>query len=449
MKKIVLLSLLSVFAVTTNSGAQTIYTIAGTGVAGFSGDTGVATGAKVYGPSGIAVDGAGNTYFSDYYNQRVRRISSSGNITTVAGNGTAGFTGDNVIGNSTRLNNPMGLAADAYGNVYIADKGNNRIRKIDSSGYITTIAGTGTGGYTGDNGPATDAQLFNPTGVAVDNWGNVYIADKANNAVRKIDAAGMITTIAGNGNQGYNGDTWPSATLANLYAPSGVAVDNMGNVYIADESNNRVRKVDTFNKISTIMGRGIAGFTADGVMATNSEIYQPNSVSVDAYGNVYVSDQLNYMIRKVDHNTNSVVTIAGKHGVSSFNGDTGLAVNALIGNCKGLAVDASGNIAFTDWQNNRVNYITSTIAAVKEVSGTLSGIDLYPSPNKGTFTVNVASATKEMLHVTITNVTGQKVKEITSETNKPIVIDLNAASGIYFVTAASANGSVSGKVQIK
>ena len=448
MKKIVLLTLVSVMVHYADVKAQSIYTIAGTGVAGYNGDTGVATNAKVFGPSGIAVDGAGNTYFSDYYNQRVRKISSSGNISTVAGTGTAMYNGDSVMASGATLNNPMGLAADAYGNVYIADKGNNRVRKVDSLGYITTIAGNGTGGYSGDNGPATAAKLYGPCGVAVDNWGNVYIADQSNNAVRKVDANGMITTIAGTGNPGYNGDLWPAATLANLSGPASVAVDNMGNVYIADQYNNRIRKVDTFNKISTVFGNGIAGFTADGGDATHAEIYQPSSVAVDGYGNIYISDELNYMIRKVNHNSNSSVTIAGVHNMSGFNGDTGLAINALIGRCKGIAVDASGNIYFSDWQNNRVNYITSTIAAVKEIAGTLTGMEVYPNPNRGSFAVNIASATKETVHVVIINAMGEKVDELVSETNKPIAMKETVAAGVYFVTATSVSGRVTSRVEI-
>ena len=448
MRKIVLLSLAGILVFNAFAKAQTIYTIAGTGVAGFSGDTGVATNAKVFGPSGVAVDGAGNTYFSDYYNQRVRKVSSSGNISTIAGTGTAGYNGDGVSGTAVMVNNPMGLAADAFGNVFIADKGNHRVRKVDASGTITTIAGTGTGGYTGDNGPATSAQLFDPTAVAVDNWGNVYIADGANNAVRKVGTDGIISTIAGTGNNGYNGDNWPSATLANLWSPTGIAVDNMRNVYIADAGNNRIRKVDTFNKISTIFGNGFGGYVADGATATATPLYNPNSVAVDVYGNIYVSDELNYLIRMANHNSNSVFTIAGTHGVSGFNGDTGLAVNALIGRCKGLAVDASGNMYFSDWQNNRVNYISSAVAAVKEVSGSLSGMAVYPNPNNGTFTVNVASKEKERVNIVVTNVTGARIKEMTAETNKTLALTLDVPPGIYFVTATSPKGMVSSRVQV-
>ena len=434
------------FAITTK--AQTIYNLAGNGVAGFSGDSSAASLAEVFGPSGIAVDGAGNSYFADYFNQRIRKINSAGTITTIAGTGTAGFSGDGGLAINAELHNPTGLAVDVIGNLYVADKGNNRVRMINTGGVITTLAGANTGGYTGDNGPASAAELYGPTGVAVDAQGNIYIADRSNNAVRKIDLNGMISTIAGTGAGGFNGDDWPSSTLATLYEPSSVAVDNIGNVYIADQNNNRVRKVDTFHKISTVMGNGVAGYSADGSNAVHSEIYAPSSVAVDRWGNVYISDELNYLIRKMDVNSGEMVTIAGRHGTSGFNGDTGLAVNALIGDCRGLAVDNAGNIYFSDWRYNRVNYITSTVTAVKSVDKDLMELGIYPNPNNGSFTINVTSANTGKVNIVISNVVGEKVGEFSTETNKPFVVGLNSPSGIYFVHATTAGGSLTGKVEI-
>ncbi len=448
MKKIISLSLFAVLGFVVNTEAQTITTIAGTGVAGFNGDSSYATAARIYGPVGVAVDGAGNSYFADYYNQRIRKINSAGTISTIAGTGTAGYSGDNGLAVDAQLNNPMGVAVDIYGNVYVADKGNHRVRMINTNGIITTLAGANTFGYTGDNGPASAATLYAPTGVAVDHQGNVYIADRSNNAVRKISTDGMITTIAGTGAQGFNGDDWPSSTLATLYTPSSVAVDKIGNVYIADQNNNRIRKVDTFGKISTVMGNGVAGYTADGVAAAHSQIYAPSSVAVDKWGNVYISDELNYMIRKMNINSGQMVTIAGSHGVRGFNGDTGLAINALIGDCKGLAVDDAGNIYLSDWRNNRVNYITSTVTAVMNVNAGLQSLAIYPNPNNGSVTVNVASVNSGKVNIVITNVVGEKIKEVTTETNRPFVVDMNVAAGIYFVSATTANGHLAGKIEV-
>jgi streptogramin lyase len=447
MKKIFLPGLF-MLAIAVNTDAQNIYTIGGNGIPGFSGDSSLATGAEIFGPAGIAVDGAGNSYFADYYNRRIRKISSAGTITTIAGNGTAGYGGDNGPAINAELNDPMGVAADVAGNIYVADRSNNRIRKIDASGNITTIAGTGTANYTGDNGQATDATLSGPTGVAVDILGNVYVADRNNNVVRKIDLSGTITTIAGTGAAGFNGDDWPAATLADLYNPMSVAVDLLGNVYIADQNNNRVRKVDTFKKISTILGNGVAGYNPDGASGTSCEVYSPSSVAVDRWGNVYISDELNYLIRKVDVNSNGVVTVAGTHGVRGYNGDTGLAVHALIGDCRALAVDNNGNIYFTDWRNNNVNYITSTVTAVPQVDKGVQEMAIYPNPNNGSFTVSIKSTNTASANVVITNVVGEKIKEISAVTNTPMIVELNVAMGIYFVTATTPNGVLTGKVEV-
>ncbi len=447
MKKIFLPGLFMLcFAAGTK--AQTISTIGGNGIAGFSGDTSAATAAEIFGPAGVAVDGAGNSYFADYYNQRVRKISSSGTITTIAGTGIAGYSGDNGPAANAQLNDPMGVAADLYGNVYIADRSNNRIRKVDASGNITTVAGTGVGNYTGDNGPATAAKLFGPTGVAADNNGNLFIADRNNEAVRKVDIYGTITTIAGTGVPGYNTNDWPSATLANLYSPSAVAVDNVGNVYIADQDNNMIRKVDTFKKISTVFGTGYAGFGPDGALGTNCKLNSPSSVAVDRWGNIYTSDEFNYTIRKVDASSNAVVTIAGIRGTHGFNGDTGTAANALIGDCKGLAVDNNGNIYFSDWQNNRVNYITSTVSAVKQVVQRPAEMSIYPNPNSGAFTVNVTAANAENIVLVVTNVLGEKIREVNMAGNRPYAMNLDVAAGIYFVTAKTAGDVVTSKVEI-
>src|ERR1051326_5130759 len=228
-------------------------------------------------------------------------------ITTVAGNGTAGYSGDGGSATSAQLNAPFSIAVDSAGNIYIAEWSNNRVRKVSTSGTITTFAGTGAGGFGGDGGPATDAALNSPEGVAVDAAGNVYIADAFNNRIRKVDPSGIITTIAGNGNPGYTGDG--PALSAGLNDPSGVAVDKNGNVYVADNSNHRIRKISG-GTISTIAGTGVGGFSGDGGPATKAQVFNPTHLTIDGAGNLYIADYSNNRVRKID-TSGTITTIAG------------------------------------------------------------------------------------------------------------------------------------------
>ncbi len=242
--------LLAGFAGLTGAGATApltfgyIYTVSGNGTGGYSGDNGTATSAKLNAPRGVAVDNGGNIFIADTNNHRIRRVDAvSGNITTVAGTGTYGYSGDNGTATSAMLHGPYGVAVDSGGNIFIADTGNNCIRRVDTAGIITTVAGTGTADFGGDNGTATSAKLYNPRGVTVDSGGNIFIDDAGNQRIRKVDAvSGNITTMAGNGTGGYSGDN-VTATSARLYAPNGVAVDSAGNIFIADTGNQRIRKV--------------------------------------------------------------------------------------------------------------------------------------------------------------------------------------------------------------
>lgn len=267
---------------------------------GFSGDNGPATSAQLANPYGIAADSAGNFYIADTNNNRIRKVSN-GVITTIAGvscvsNTSADgcFSGDNVLATSAQLHGPWGVAVDSAGNVYFADFGNSRIRKITTNGVITTVAGNGTPGFGGDNGPATSASLYYPTGVAVDSAGNLYIADIDNNRIRRV-SNGTITTVAGNGKSGFGGDDGP-AIGAQLNSPTAVAVDSGGNLYIADTGNGRIRKVVN-GVIATIAGNGTAGFSGDNGPATSAEFANPVGVAVDSAGNVYVADATNNRIR--------------------------------------------------------------------------------------------------------------------------------------------------------
>ena len=241
----------------------TITTFAGTGESGFGGDGGPATEARLVSPRGVATDGAGNLYIADSGNRRIRKVDSSGTINTVVGTGEGGFGGDGGPAVNAELSRPLGVAVDGAGNLYIADRSRHRIRKVDSSGTITTIAGTGESGFGGDGGPAVQARLSYPHDVAADRAGNLYIADEDNHRIRKVDTSGIITTAAGSERGGFGGDGVP-AVQARLNTPYGVAVDGEGNLYIAEWWGDRIRKVDTSGIITTVAGTGVGGSSGDG-----------------------------------------------------------------------------------------------------------------------------------------------------------------------------------------
>jgi sugar lactone lactonase YvrE len=277
--------------------AGRITRVAGTGAAGFSGDGRAATRAKLNRPIGLAVDGAGGLYIGDARNHRVRRVNGPGRIATFAGTGVLGFSGEGGAARSANLSFPWELAFDA-GNLYIADSGNHRVRRVDPSGTITTVAGTGVRGYSGDGGAATAARLKRPGAVAVDGSGRLYIADFGNNRVRRVDAAGKITTVAGNGVRGFSGDGG-LARRAKLDSPSGLALDGSGNLYIADSANNRVRMVSRSGRISTVAGTGKDGFSGDGGKATKARINYPIGLAFGHPGNLYIADSGNHRVRMV------------------------------------------------------------------------------------------------------------------------------------------------------
>ena len=344
-----------------------ISVVAGNGLSSGGGDGGLASGASLSYPAGLAFDSSGNLYIVDSYNSNVRKVDTNGIITTVAGDGGAGgFAGDGGPATKALLANPAGIAVDKSGNLYIADRLNQRIRMVTAStGIITTIAGSSTTGWHGDGGPAAQATFTYPTSIAIDSAGNLYIADSNNVAIRRISTSGIITTVAGNGQWGYGGDGG-QATKAQLAGPQGVAVDGAGNLYIADSGNQRIRRVDPGGIITTIAGTGTAGFSGDGTAATGATFSNPVAVAVDASGTVYVADWDNNRIRRFAVG-GAVTTFAG---TTTSVGDGGPSTQARVEPWS-IAVDSTGNLYIADRVENRVRKVTP--------SGTITTAPAPPS----------------------------------------------------------------------
>jgi uncharacterized repeat protein (TIGR03803 family) len=337
-------------------GPAGIATVAGDGTPNYSGDGGPAISAGINGPDEAVVDSSGNIYIADTGNSRIRKVTSAtGIISTVAGNGTFGYSGDGGAATKAEIGYPSGVAVDSAGNIYIADYANERIRKVTvSTGIISTVAGNGTAGYSGDGGAATSAELQHPVGVAVDSAGNIYIADMENNRIRKVTAStGKISTVAGDGTEGYSGDGG-AATSAELDYPWEAVVDSAGNIYIADSYNERIRKVTVSTGIiSTVAGDGTFGYSGDGGLATSAELGFPTKVAVDSAGNIYIADSDNYRVRKVTALTGIISTVAGD-GVQGYSGDGGAATAAELTGPTGVALDAAANIYIADGNRIRV-----------------------------------------------------------------------------------------------
>lgn len=397
-----------------------ITTVAGSGPTGgdggYSGDGGPATSAELYYPAGVAVDGLGDLYIADSSNDRIRRVDTAGVITTVAGTGGLGAAGDGSAATSAELNLPYGVALDAIGNIYIADTNNERVRRVDTAGVITTIAGTGSTGFGGDGGAATGAQLNVPYAVTTDGQ-DVYIADTNNNRIRRVDSAGMITTVAGGGNSedgglatdakllspqgivvgelgmyipdtvGNIGRVWhvdsagviatvaggrsiigdgAGATAAQLGDPLGVAIDALGEIYVADTGYERIRRIDRTGVITTVAGNGIFGYGGDGSAATAAELSSPGDLAIDGVGNLYIADTSNHRIRRVDPN-GTITTVAGT-GTGGYSGDGGAATAAKLFFPYGVAVDGAGNLYIADTYNQRIRRV-DTSGEITTVAG--------------------------------------------------------------------------------
>jgi hypothetical protein len=373
----------------------TIVTVAGTGTPGYSGDNGPATQALLNGPFGLALDAAGNLYIADVYNYRVRKVSPDGTITTVAGTGQPGFSGDGGKATDAQVKFLGSVVVDGAGNLFIADFYNHRVRRVSPDGIISTYAGSGpvdavtvpgdaakNGSFSGDNGPATDARFTGVVGLAVDAHGNLFIGDYGNYRVRKVDAVtGIITTEAGNGQPGFSGDGG-KATDARLNGPVGLAVDNAGNLFISEFINNRVRKVTPDGIITTVAGTGRAGFTGDSGKATDAQLNNPIGPAVDTAGNLFIADSGNYRVRKVDAVTGLISTVAGSGKSQPYAGDGGLATETGLRGPAGLAIDVGGNLLFADHPYPRPPY-DERVLKVSGVAapGLIAGM-AFPMPKR-------------------------------------------------------------------
>ena len=433
-------------------GSGIITTIAGTGAAGYSGDGGPATAATLNGPCGIAITHTGELYFCDYGNSVIRKIDTAGLITTIAGNGSLGYSGDGGPATAARLN-PTRIAVRSTGAYYIADYHNNCIRMVNTSGIISTVAGNGTVGYSGDGGPATAAQIYQATSVVVDQFGNLYICDQYNQCIRKVNTSGVISTIAGNGTLGYSGDGGP-ATAATFHYPSNVNVDFKGNIYISDAYNNAVRMVDPGGYISTIAGNGSAGYSGDGGPATAARLNEPWSVTFGCQ-TLFIADALNNVVRKVDFDL----------GTPPINGDTTVTVGATItlnipasggywssssssvatvGSGTGIVTGltpGSDTISYTTICGTSTYVITVLGTASVQNVGTETLFSIAPNPSKGELTISATipgSSTSHELNLDIFDMTGRKVySEFFSMENgtvdRKINLDNSFPNGLYII----------------
>lgn len=335
------------------TSAGVVTTLAGNGYSGYADGAGIV--AQFNLPIGIAVDGAGNVYVADQGNHRIRKITPSGLVSTLAGSSNSGYS--DGTGTSARFNSPAGIAVNGEGMIFLADEGNHRIRKITPGGLVSTLAGSGNAGYM--DGAGMTAQFSSPSGIAVDWSGNVYVADKTNNRIRKITSAGLVSTFAGSGSQGY-GDGMGASALFNL--PNGVVVDWTDNVYVADQGNQCIRKITPLGAVSTLAGNGSSGF-ADGTGGM-AQFSFPAGVAIDGSGNVYVADLFNDRIRRITP-TAVVSTLAGSNHIGYSDGS---GAESQFFNPSGVAVDADGNVYVADGSNNRIRKI-NTMSIVSTYAG--------------------------------------------------------------------------------
>jgi len=431
-----------------NSEAQGIInTICGNGITEYIGDGFPATAYALAGPTGIWVDKNNNVLVADYEDMRIRKIDPQDTLFTIYGVGSPGYSGDSGLASAAHLRNPDGVCMDTAGNVYITEWYNDVVRKVDATtGIITTVCGNGTGGYGGDNGPATAANMETPGAAWVDRAGNIYIPDYGNQRIRKVTAAtGIITTIAGTGIAGYTGDNG-AATAATLSYPNSVTVDTSGNVFISDYGNNCIRRVDAVTGIiTTIAGTGAAGYFGDGGLAIAAKMRHPNYVFADKKGFIYISDNGNNVIRAVNA-SGFIHTVAGT-GEFGYSGDGGPATAAKFNSPASVYVSDSGILFIADGLNSVIRRVDPAREAVENVTRD-NAFSMYPDPCDGKFTLAIPYLHSETI-VTVYNCTGQMISR-SAISDQRTDMDLgHAPAGIYYVQCLSNIGSVTRKLVVR
>ncbi len=413
--------------------AQIISTFAGNYLfgAGYSGDGGTATDAELNLPVDVAFDKIGNLYIADRNNNVVRMVNNSGIISTIAGNGVSGFSGDGGPATDAEFKDDVGILIDSIGNIFLSDHGNERIRKINTAGIISTIGGNGVAGYSGDGGAATSAEMNIPCFMALDNKYNLFFADVMNDVIRKIDTAGIISTVAGNHIMGYSGDGGPAIT-AELNAPEGVAIDMYSNIFIADAGNYVIRKIDTAGVISTIAGIHWPGYSGDGGPATAAELDQPDGIIIDVLGNVYFADELNNVIRVV--NTSGTINTLVGNGVRNYSGDGGPATAAELDLVSNLAFDTSGNMFLADEFNNVIREVTWSNISTGIDRAPAFQFAIFPNPTSNNLNLIFNKQINELGTISIMDIAGREI--INSKFtiyNSQFTMDVSSlSSGIYF-----------------
>ena len=448
MKQIILFSAVLLLILSTATRAQNIITtVAGGGSGTALGDGGPAVAAVLANPIAVAKDSHGNLYITDRENNRIRKVDTAGIICTYAGRNLAGYSGDNGPATDASLYEPYGIAVDKHDNVYFTDPASNVVRKIAPTGIITTFAGIDTAGYNGDSKPASTAKLNEPFGIATDKNGYVYIGDVGNGRIRRVDTMGIITTYAGTGFPGYSGDD-SEATAARIVGPSGIAVDKSNNLYFTESGKHNVRKIDSTGIITTIAGTGVGGFNGDSLLATDTKLFFPAGIAVDSRGNVYIADGSNGRVRKINvaDSSNIITTVAGT-GAVPFNGDNISPTSANVPPC-GITIDGDDNIYITDISNNRVRYIKNTVAVVN-VNLPVDASYIYPNPNNGQCYIMQIGRQDEPITITVTDLYGKIIQSLRAITNNAILMQLDVPTGAYNVEIKNSRMNVVKKIVVQ